>query len=204
MIFLATGRSLFENLDHLLLDGGEILGRKGALATKNRSTKPFSNHRADVTAHRETAPSPVRQQVRVDCRRISTPLGSRSVTMATSASASIAVVVSTSLPFTFPASAAARQAGADRGCDLGLRWTGPGNDFDEAVWETDIGHRAEDAYYHDDSSLTLAVNPTITCAICGSRASISWFSICHRGRFFSAHEVREWTHPRCRSARWSR
>src|ERR1700716_282687 len=56
--------------------------------------------------------------------------GSRSVTMATSASASMRWLVSTSLPFTFPASAARARPGPIAAA-ISATVTGPGNDFDE-------------------------------------------------------------------------
>src|SRR5712671_4666626 len=61
---------------------------------------------------------------------MSTPSGSRSVTIARSASESMRKLVSTSLPFTFAASAArARPAPMD--CATSAAVTGFGNDFDE-------------------------------------------------------------------------
>src|SRR5207302_4237216 len=87
----------------------------------------------------------------VECRRISTPSGSRSVTMATSASASMRWLVSTSLPFTLPASAARARPGPIE-LAISATVTYPGNDFDEPSGRRILGIALEDAYYHGDSS----------------------------------------------------
>src|SRR5207247_6284207 len=71
--------------------------------------------------------------------------------MATSASASMRWLVSTSLPFTLPASAA-RARPAPIEAPISATVTGPGNDVDEPSGRRLLGIALEDSYYHGDCS----------------------------------------------------
>src|SRR5467141_303424 len=128
----------------------------------------------------------------VECRRISTPSGSRSVTMATSASASMRWLVSTSLPFTFPASAA-RARPAPIELAISATVTGPGNDFDEPSGRRILGIALEDAYYHGDCSSQprdQRLRSRARSAPAGHRAPGSRSA--DRGDFFRFTKFREW------------
>src|SRR5712671_7698669 len=80
---------------------------------------------------------------------MSRPSGSRSVTMESSASESMRKLVSTSSPFTFPASAARARPGPIA-CAISATVVGPGNDFCEPSGRRMLSIRRESlAYYHD-------------------------------------------------------
>src|SRR5512134_30641 len=67
----------------------------------------------------------------------------------TSASASTRWLVSTSLPFTFPASAARASPGPIEAA-MSATVTGAGNDFDEPSGRRKLGIADERAYYHGE------------------------------------------------------
>src|SRR5438874_6308583 len=92
----------------------------------------------------------------VEWRSRSFASGSRSVTMATSASPSTLKPVSTSLPFTRPASAARASPGPIAWA-ISATVTGPGNDFDEPSGRRILGIAHEDRSMMN-MQLSLAMN----------------------------------------------
>src|SRR2546422_478092 len=109
--------------------------------------------------------------------------------MATSASASMRWLASTSLPFTLPASAA-RARPAPIEAPISATVTGPGNDFDEPSGRRILGIALEDAYYHGDSSSQprdQRLRSRARSAPAGHRSAGS--RAADRGDLFPLHEV---------------
>src|SRR6266850_8496360 len=95
----------------------------------------------------------------VEWRRMSTPSGSRSVMMETSASDSTRWLVSTIRPLTLPASAA-RAKPAPIELAISATLTGFGNDFDEPSGRRILGIARENLHTITmNIPLTLAINP---------------------------------------------
>src|SRR5712691_7022145 len=131
----------FRNLGHLLLDGGEILGRKGALVRKI-VVEAVLDHRADGDLRiGEQLLDRVRQQVR---GRMPQDLDALGIALGDDGDIGVridAVAGVDQLAVHLPGERGARQAGADRTGDLGYG-DGSWKRLRRAVWETDIGHRA--------------------------------------------------------------
>src|SRR5256884_6414825 len=109
--------------------------------------------------------------------------------MATSASASMRWLASTSLPFTLPASAA-RARPAPIEAPISATVTGPGNDFDEPSGRRILGIALEDAYYHGDRSSQprdQRLRSRARSAPAGHRSAGS--RAADRGDLFPLHEV---------------